>query len=49
MELQSGLIMLDGLQRGIVEDSRDGGECQWRLAAGLALARSVNEGSGLCG
>lgn len=25
MELQSGLIMLDGLQRGIVEDSRDGG------------------------
>lgn len=36
MELQSGLIMLDGLKQLIMYDNGEVGGCEWRLAAGLA-------------
>ena len=48
MELQSGLIMLDGLKRPIMHDNGDVGgggvSSGWRRLG----PRSVNEGSGLC-
>lgn len=46
MELQSGLIMLDGLQQPIMDDSGDVGGVSGGSRFG---SRSVNEGSGLCG
>lgn len=49
MELQNGLIILDGLRRLIMYDSGGVGEGMFVVAGSRLGLCSVNEGSGLSG